>query len=178
MFGTKAQRGLLTSSLSREQIEKLATEEKLEQILQSITPQTDPENKGNDENEVEEESNGKSDDNLDNQANNDEDKLSDKSNEKNQNELLNINERKKNTIKNRALALNGLQSLNTSKCNASIVEPKISACSSRNKIWDYQSAVHSKSICSEKLISLSDVLSNKTMSLRQVSTAASKSAGQ
>jgi len=37
MFGTKAQRGLLTSSLSREQIEKLATEEKLEQILQSIS---------------------------------------------------------------------------------------------------------------------------------------------
>eukprot|EP00102_Acyrthosiphon_pisum_P013080 XP_008182495.1 PREDICTED: KRAB-A domain-containing protein 2-like [Acyrthosiphon pisum] len=37
MFGTKAQRGLLTSSLPREQIEKLATEEELEQILQSIS---------------------------------------------------------------------------------------------------------------------------------------------
>jgi len=31
-------------------------------------PQTDPENKGSDKNEVEEEFNGKSDDNLDNQA--------------------------------------------------------------------------------------------------------------
>jgi len=37
MFGTNAQRGLLTSSLPREQIEKLATEEELEQILQSIS---------------------------------------------------------------------------------------------------------------------------------------------
>ncbi|XP_060873880.1 KRAB-A domain-containing protein 2-like [Metopolophium dirhodum] len=72
-------------------------------------PQTDLENKGSDDNEVEKESNGKSDDNLDNQANNDEDKLSEKSDDKNQNELLNKNERKENTIKNRALALNGLQ---------------------------------------------------------------------
>jgi len=39
MFGTKAQRGLLTSSLLREQIEKLATEEELVRtnILQSIS---------------------------------------------------------------------------------------------------------------------------------------------
>ncbi|KAL4120551.1 hypothetical protein QTP88_013221 [Uroleucon formosanum] len=109
MFGTKAQRGLLTFSFSRKQIEKLSTEDELEQILQSITLQTDSENKGIDENEVEEESNGKSNDNLDNQANIDEDKLSDKSDDKNQNKLLNINEKKENTIKNRALALNGLQ---------------------------------------------------------------------
>jgi len=53
-------------------------------------PQTDPENKGSDDNEVEEKSNGKSDDNLDNQANNDEDKLSEKSDDKNQNELLSM----------------------------------------------------------------------------------------
>ncbi|KAL4098998.1 hypothetical protein QTP88_023501 [Uroleucon formosanum] len=79
MFGTNAQRGLLTSSFPRKKIEKLATEEELEQILQSITPQTDPENKGSDENEQKwEESNGKSDDSLDNQANNDEDKSDDK----------------------------------------------------------------------------------------------------
>ncbi|XP_022170651.1 KRAB-A domain-containing protein 2-like [Myzus persicae] len=106
MFGTKAQRGLSTSSLP---LEKIATEEELEQILQSITPQIDLENKGSDDNEVEEESNGKSYYNLDSQANNDEDNLSEKSDDKNQNELLNINERKENTIKNRALALNGLQ---------------------------------------------------------------------
>jgi len=33
-------------------------------------------------------------------------------------------------------------------------------------------------VCKEKLISLNDVLSDKIMSLRQVSTAASKSGGQ
>jgi len=52
--------------------------------------QTDPENKESDKNEIEEESNGKSGDNLYNQVNNDEDKLSDKSNDKNQNELLSM----------------------------------------------------------------------------------------
>jgi len=52
--------------------------------------QTDPENKGSDKNEVEEESNGKSDDNLNNQASNDEDKLNNKSDDKNQNELLSM----------------------------------------------------------------------------------------
>jgi len=37
MFGTKAQRGLLKFSLPREQIEILATEAELEQMLQSIS---------------------------------------------------------------------------------------------------------------------------------------------
>jgi len=53
-------------------------------------PQTDPENKGSDENEVEEKSNNKSDENFDSQANNDEDKLCDKSDDKNQNVLLSM----------------------------------------------------------------------------------------
>lgn len=37
MVGTKPQRGHLTSSLPREQIEKLATEEELEQVLRSVS---------------------------------------------------------------------------------------------------------------------------------------------
>ncbi|KAE9536163.1 hypothetical protein AGLY_007386, partial [Aphis glycines] len=164
-------------------------------------PQTDPENKGSDENEVEEKSNNKSDENLDNQANNDEDKLSDK----------NINKRKKNTIKNRALALNGLQtqaSVILRSSNQKFLTAQVGD-TVRVRVPDidrgrmdyqnilavimdidndfyklgtkyYQSAVHSKSICSvqRKIDIVNDVLSDKTMSLRQVSTAASKSGGQ
>ncbi|XP_025202918.1 uncharacterized protein LOC112600005 [Melanaphis sacchari] len=209
MFGTKAQRGLLTSSLLREQIEKLATKEELEQILQSVTPQTDPESKGSDENEVEEEYNGKSDDNLDNQANNDEDKLSDKIDGKNQNELLNINEKKENTIKNRALALNGLQTQASVMLRSSNQKfpPAQVGDTVRVRVpdidrgrMDYQNILavimdvdndlyklgtkyriisqlytrNQFAVCKEKLISLNDVLSNQKMSLRQVSTAASK----
>ncbi|KAL4097865.1 hypothetical protein QTP88_022569 [Uroleucon formosanum] len=74
---------------------RFSKEERKEIWIINSAPQTDPENKGIDENEVEEESNGKSDDNLDNQANNDEDKFSDKSDDKNQNELLNATEFKK-----------------------------------------------------------------------------------
>ncbi|XP_050056267.1 uncharacterized protein LOC126549911 [Aphis gossypii] len=203
MFSTKAQRGLLTSSLPREQIEKLATEEELKQVLQSITPQTEPENKGSDENEVEEKSNNKSDENLDNQVNNDEDKLSDK----------NINERKENTIKNRALALNGLQTQASVMLRSSnqkfptaqvgdTVRVRVSDID-RGRM-DYQNILavimdvdndfyklgtkygfisqlytrNQFAVCKAKLISLNDVLSDKTMSLRQASTAASKNGGQ
>ncbi|XP_060861855.1 uncharacterized protein LOC132938880 [Metopolophium dirhodum] len=161
MFGTKAQRGLLTSSLSREQIKKLAIEEKLEQILQYI----------------------------------------------------NINERKENTIKNRALVLNRLQTQTSVMLRSSNQKfpPAQVGDTVRVRIpdidrgrMDYQNILavvivvdndfyklgtkygiisqlytrNQFAVCKEKLISLNDVLSDKTMFLRQVSTAASKSGGQ
>jgi len=127
--------------------------------------------------------------------------------------LKDINERKENTIKNRALALIGLETQASVMLRSSNQKfpPAQVGDTVRVRVpdidrgrMDYQNILavvmdvdndfyklgtqygiisqlytrNQFAVCKEKLISLNDVLSDKTMSLRQVSTAASKSGGQ
>lgn len=127
--------------------------------------------------------------------------------------LKDIHERKENTIKNRALALNLLQTQasvmlrsSNQKCPPAQVGDtvRVRVPDIDRARMDYQNILtivmdvdnefyklgtkygiisrlytrNQFAVCKEKLISLNDVLSDKTVSLRQVSTAASKSGGQ